>query len=189
MKNLSIFIFVFFIIKTDNLHAQGDKLSGIYERQLKVNINKDSVSISYLNVPDSISLAKVIQKLKPENYPLSILKKPVFDPFVDLTQNYESKIDEYEQLIKHYGTLDSIHMQKEERWKQLEALQNMRIEQCKTLNNDLLAINKEMSQQVTDMTKVAKEANKGKFWSSSWSAVLGGTAGFALGILIGVIVK
>jgi hypothetical protein len=173
----------------DNTHAQNEKTTGIYERQLKVSINKDSVSIAYLNVPDSIALARVIQKLKPENYPLSVIKKPVFDPFVDLTQNYESRLDEYEQLVRHYTVLDSIHQQKEERWKQLELLQTMRIDQCKTLNNDLLAINREMSQQVTDMTKVAKEANKGKFWNSGWSAVLGGTAGFALGILIGALVK
>jgi hypothetical protein len=189
MRKLLYVCVLVFIFKIEKTSAQNENTSGIYERQLKVHINKDSVSIAYLNVPDSFSLAKVIQKLKPENYPLSIIKKPVFDPFVDLTQQYESRIDEYEQLTRHYTVLDSIHMQKEERWKQLEVLQTMRIDQCKTLNNDLVAINREMSQQVMDLTKVAKDANKGKFWSSSWSAVLGGTAGFAIGILIGALVK
>jgi ElaB/YqjD/DUF883 family membrane-anchored ribosome-binding protein len=163
---------------------------GIFQKQGKFKISNDSTAtFEYLEIQDTGAFRRLTSRMRPENFPISVVKKPVFDPFVDLIQQYESQLDEYIQLEKYYITLDSINGRKMEELNQLNNLQSKRVDNYKLMADDLRASQKEMSDQLTQSLKIAKDCNSAKVRKQVWTAVLGGAVGFTVGALITFIAK
>ena len=192
MKNrpfVTLTIYLVSLLATPSVFCQ--KISdGLYQKQGKFKISNDSTAtFEYLEVQDTVAFKKLTQRMRPENFPISVIKKPVFDPFVDLVQQYESQLDEYMQLEKHYITLDSINGRKIEELNQLNVIQSKRVDNYKQMADDLRINNRELSEQLTQSLKIAKECNSAKIRKQLWTGVLGGAIGFTVGALITFIAK
>ena len=192
MKNLFfIFLFIGFtsLALTPSVFCQ--KLGeGIYQKQGDFKVSKDAtITYDYIEVLDTSAFRKLTARMRPENFPINIIKKPVFDPIVDLMVQYDSQLDEYVQLEKHYMTLDSINALKIAELVKLNDIQNKRVDNYKQMSEDLRVSNKDLNEQLTGALKIAKDCNNGKVRRQIWTGVLGGAVGFTVGALITLLVK
>ncbi len=169
---------------------QQSVINGVSSRKVNLLLKNDAVSFDYLEVRDTQAFRQLMTRLNnPANYPLSIVKKPVFDPLLKLIEDYDVEIDEYKQLDRHHVTLDSISQLKIGELVKLDALQNSRIENLKKLTDDLKDTNAQLSTQLDNALKVAKECNNGKVRKQLWTGVLGGAVGFSVATLIALLAR
>lgn len=186
---LILHFFLLILFAQGVVHAQDVELEdGIVQRQVKLNLGGDKTdTLTYLEVRDSAALDTLADLLGAENFPLSIIKKPVIDPFFDLILNYESQLDDYRQLEQHYKTLDGIQIEKINQVNQIIKLQNERVENYRLLSEDLRTTNKELSAQLDQALAVAKTCNNDKVKKQWRIAILGGAVGFSVASLIALI--
>lgn len=174
------------LVMLDHTILQAQRIDdGVFQRKVPINLsasNRDT--IRYLEIKDSVALIKLIKILRPENYPVSTIKKPVLDPFFDLILQYESQLDDYRQLDHHQNTLDSIQQMKIAELKQVIQLQEGRVANFIQLNKDLTEVNTQLNQQLNQALVIAKECNKGKVKKQWLTAILGAGVGFSLAGII-----
>lgn len=158
---------------------------GVFQRQARMSFHPGQTdTIRYFEVRDSAALFWLVSKIRPENYPLSIVKKPVIDPFFDLIQHYESQLNEYRALDKSNITLDSIQQLKIAQLEQLNQIQIKRVENYKQLSDDMSKANAQLSEQIKDALLIAKGCDQGKVRKRLWAAAVGAGIGFTLAGLI-----
>jgi len=158
---------------------------GVFLRNVPINLstgNRDT--IRYLEVKDSFALIRLIKVLRPENYPISTIKKPVLDPFFDLILQYEAQLDDYRLLDHHHLTLDTIQQTKITELKKVISLQEERVGNFKKLNEDLIQVNGQLNQQLNQALNIAKDCNKGKVRKQWLTAILGAGVGFSIAGII-----
>ena len=190
MKIVKYICLLGFIVSTMPLAQAQEPINGVASRKVNLLLKNDAVSFDYLEVRDTQAFRQLMTRLNnPANYPLSIVKKPVFDPLLSLIEDYDVELDEYKQLDKHQVTLDSISQLKIAQLVELDALQNKRIENLKKLTEDLKDTNGQLSVQLKNALDVAKECNNGKVRGKLWTGVLGGAVGFSVATLIALLAR
>ena len=168
--------------------AQGIVLDrGIILHKVKLSFSEDADSVSYTEVLDSAALRTFAERIDVRHFPVCVVKKPVVGPFINLVRNYGAQIEGYKLLEEHYKTLDTIQTEKLRQTEHLVALQKERVENYRSLSNDLLLTNKELSTQLDQALKVASDCNKGKVRKQWRMAILGGAVGFSVASLIAII--
>lgn len=161
---------------------------GIYQRKVSLRLTPVRTdTLRYLEVKDSNALKLTIELLEPSNYPLSIVKKPVMDPFFDLLQNYETQIDDCRQLENAFKTLDNIQQSKIRELVKLDSLQKERIKNYQYLVEEMRTTNINLSKQFNESVDIARKAYKAKVIKSVWAGVLGGAVGFSVAGLIALV--
>ena len=189
---LLIFLNVFFPVTNAQTLAADEKevVEGVFDKKANLLLNTDTIYFSYLEVRDSFAfrrLTKIIKK--PDNFPLSIVKKGVFDKYIALVQKYDGQVDQYEQLVKHYATLDTINQMKIKELVRLDSIQNKRVENFKNLSEELKSSNKEVNDQLKDALDIAKGINRGRVRRQLWTATIGGAVGFSVATLIALLTR
>ncbi|AEE48472.1 hypothetical protein [Haliscomenobacter hydrossis] len=183
---IKLYFMLLCLVMLDHTILQAQRIDdGVFQRKVPINLsasNRDT--IRYLEIKDSVALIKLIKILRPENYPVSTIKKPVLDPFFDLILQYESQLDDYRQLDHHQNTLDSIQQMKIAELKQVIQLQEGRVANFIQLNKDLTEVNTQLNQQLNQALVIAKECNKGKVKKQWLTAILGAGVGFSLAGII-----
>ena len=171
------------------LQAQSTQLEdGIMQHKVQLSFTGGKPdSVSYLEVRDSAAFQTLAELIDARHFPLCVVKKPVVGPFISLVQNYESQLDQYKLLEQHYKTLDTIQNDKLKQMEQLVALQKDRAENYRQLADDLTGTNKELSTQLDQALKTAKDCNNTKVKKQWRMAILGGAVGFSVASLIALI--
>lgn len=158
---------------------------GVVQRQVRLLLKPGQHdTLHYFEVRDSAALLWVAHNLRPENYPVSVVKKPVIDPFFDLIQHYEAQLDNYRILDRGNITLDSIQQLKIAQLERLNDIQNQRVANYKQLSDDMVAANTLLNGQLNQALDLAKGCNQGKVRKRLWSAAVGAGVGFTLAGLI-----
>lgn len=184
LTQLQRILLLFALFGHFTLQAQHNQM-GIIERSTTINLNaEDRDTIHYLEVKDSVALIRAIKLINSRNYPISIIKKPVLDPFFDLVMQYEAQLDEYRLLDHHQLILDSIQQIKITELKQIINIQEGRVANFKKLSEDLTDINTQLNGQLNQAMAVAKECNKGKVRRQWLTALLGAGVGFSVATII-----
>lgn len=187
MSHTSIFIcktLIVFLLAVPAVAGHSQKLAdGVFQRQVRFTLARDSVvTFSTYEVRDSAAFRAL--KIHETNFPVTIVKKPVVDPFFDLVLQYEAQLAEYQRLDKSYISLDSVQREKIVQLQRLTEIQNERVENYRKLADDMSSANAKISQQLNDALDLAKECNKGKVHKRLWAALVGGGVGFTLAGLI-----
>ena len=158
---------------------------GVVQRQVRLLLKpRQHDTLRYFEVRDSTALLWVARNLRPENYPVSVVKKPVIDPFFDLIQHYESQLDNYRILDRGNITLDSIQQLKIAQLERLNDIQVQRVANYKQLSDDMIASNALLNDQLNHALALAKDCNRGKVTKRLWAAAVGAGVGFTLAGLI-----
>lgn len=190
MKNLSavhltplaLLFVLFFFGETATAQILRD---GVVQRQVRLLLKPGQHdTLRYFEVRDSAALLWVGRNLRPENYPVSVVKKPVIDPFFDLVQHYESQLDNYRILDRGNITLDSIQQLKIDQLERLNDIQGLRVANYKQLSDDMIASNALLNDQLNHALDLAKDCNRGKVTKRLWAAAVGAGVGFTLAGLI-----
>ena len=178
------------VVSATHLAQAQNPINGVAERKVNLLLKSDAIMFDYLEVRDTQAFRQLMTKLNnPANYPLSIVKKPVFDPLLKMIEDYDAELDEYKQLDKHQVVLDGISQQKIAELVKLDSLQNKRIENFKNLTEELKSTNSQLSEQLKNALGVAKECNNGKVRKQLWTGVLGGAVGFSVATLIALLAR
>ena len=155
----------------------------MFQRQVRFTLAHDSVvTFSTYEVRDSTAFRAL--KIHEKNFPVTIIKKPVVDPFFDLVLQYEAQLSEYQKLDKGFVSLDSVQREKTVQLQRLTEIQGMRVENYKKLTEDMDSANAKLSQQLNEALDLAKACNKSKVSKRLWAALVGGGVGFTLAGLI-----
>lgn len=158
---------------------------GVVHRQVRLFLKPPQHdTLHYFEVRDSSALLWVARNIRPENYPISVVKKPAIDPFFDLIQHYEAQLDNYRMLDRGNVTLDSIQQLKIVQLERLNDIQNQRVANYKQLSDDMAVANSLLNRQLNDALDLAKDCNRGKVTKRLWSAAIGAGVGFTLAGLI-----
>lgn len=188
MKTVSIHIvlmLLFSLLTGHFVYAQDTELDrGIILHKIKLSFSDKADSVSYTEVQDSAAFRTLAEQIEVRHFPLCVVKKPVVGPFISLVQNYEAQLEGYKLLEQHYKTLDTIQNEKLKQMEQLVALQKERAENYRTLSDDLVKTNKELSTQLDQALSVAKDCNNTKVKKQWRMAILGGVVGFSVASLI-----
>ena len=161
------------------------KIEGVFDKKANLLLNKEAITFSYIEVRDTQAFRQLMQRLNnPSNYPLSIVKKPVFDPVIQLIQDQDAQLDHYQQIERHYITLDSINQQKIMQLVKLDSIQNKRVENFKHLSEELQMTNRQLSQKINESVEIAEKLNKGRVRKHVWTGLLGGAVGFSVATLV-----
>ncbi len=156
---------------------------GVFQRQVKFALSPDSSAhFSIYEVRDSMAFRTL--KIREANFPLTIVKKPVVDPFFDLVLQYEAQIMEHHNLQKGYTSLDSIQQQTILQLQRLNDIQGQRVANYKQLSDDMIASNALLNDQLNHALGLAKDCNRGKTTKRLWAAAVGAGVGFTLAGLI-----
>lgn len=145
------------------------------------------VYFNYYELKDSITLQNFAKKAKQSNFPVVVIKQPVFDPLLALFQNQEALVDSLLRLDKKNDELGATQQQKVKQLEQLVNLQQERAENYRTLTDDLCNTNKALSAQLDQALKVAKDCNNGKVRKQWLVGILGGAVGFSVAGLIALV--
>lgn len=167
--------------------AQADKKQdGVFERKTQFRMSGDSVvSFYFYEVRDSAALRNL--KIRSEHFPISILKKPVLDPFFDLVQGYEAQLFEYHNMDKQQRFIDSVQVLKIQKLEQLVELQKERVDNYRQLTDDLRQNNSQLSAQVNSAVNIAEKQQKNRRLKMIWTGILGGAVGFSVAGLIALV--
>jgi len=158
---------------------------GVVQRQVRLMLKPGQHdTLRYFEIRDSSALLWIAHKLRPENYPISVVKKPVIDPFFDLIQHYEAQLDNYRVLDRGNVTLDSIQQLKIAQLERLNDIQGQRVANYKQLSDDMAAANTLLNTQLNNALDLAKDCNRGKVTKRLWSAAVGAGIGFTVAGLI-----
>ena len=173
-------------------NAQGIMLDGgIIKNKVALSFSEGKTdSVTYFEIRDSAaftSLQNVIHPENAKNFPLCSVKMNVVGPFISLVQNYESQLDSYKNLEQQYKSLDTIQNNKLLQMEQLVNLQKERAANYQDLANNLRSSNAELSSQLDQALKVAKDCNNGKVRKQVLVAILGGAVGFSIASLIALV--
>ena len=176
-------------VPTDLIRAQ-NLMEGVVEKKVNLMLKTGPITFDYLEVRDTTAFKQLMLKLNhSSNYPLSIVKKPVFIPLIRLVHEYDDQINEYKQLDKHHITLDSINQLKITELVKLDSLQNKRIENFKNLTDEMRATNGQLNEQLTRSLVDLKNCNAGAVRKKLWPAILGGAVGFSVATLIALLAR
>lgn len=169
------------------LFGQADKKQdGVFERKTQFRMTGDSVvSFYFYEVRDSTAFRNL--KVKNEHFPVSILKKPVLDPFFDLVQGYEAQLFEYRNLDKQQRFVDSVQVLKIQKLEQVVALQKERVDNYRQLTDDLCQTNSQLSQQLNNAVNLTEKQQKNRRLKMVWTGILGGAVGFSVASLIALV--
>lgn len=176
----------YFFLCTLTLHSiQAQSLpEGVFQKQVYLHLDSTADTIVYLEVRDAAALKLLGDKLRPENYPISIIKKPVLDPFFELILQYESQLDDCQLLSHHYSTLDTIQQEKELELKKVIRLQEDRVNNYKKLNEDLSQANTQLNSLLSNTLEIAKDGTRHKVKKQWLTAILGAGVGFSIAGII-----
>ncbi|MBL7814632.1 MAG: hypothetical protein JNL70_06470 [Saprospiraceae bacterium] len=183
-----IALFCFLLLMGQTTQAQG--IIGVAERKVNLLLKGDAITFDYLEVRDTQAFRQLMQRLNnPSNYPLSIVKKPVFDPLLKLVEDYDAQLNEYKQLDKQHDVIDGINQEKIHQLVKLDSIQNKRIENFKNLTDEMRATNAQLNEQLTRSLADLKKCNDGKVRKHIWTGVLGGAVGFSVATLIALLAR
>ena len=180
---LSIGYFFLFTLTFHSVQAQSLP-EGVFQRQAYLHLDSTADTIVYLEVRDAVALKLLGDKLRPENYPISIIKKPVLDPFFELILQYESQLDDCQLLSHHFSTLDTIQQEKELELKKVIRLQEDRVNNYKKLNEDLSQANTQLNSLLSNTLEIAKDGTRHRVKKQWLVAVLGAGVGFSIAGII-----
>jgi hypothetical protein len=161
---------------------------GAVRRSGSFRLSLDStVFFNYYELKDSLALGKFAAKAKQTNFPVVVIKQPVFDPLLALFQNQEALVDSLLRIEEKYMALDDIQQEKVKQLEQLVAVQKERAENYRELSDTMCNTNKELSAQMDQALKVAKDCNNGKVRKQWLIGILGGAVGFSVAGLIALV--
>lgn len=172
--------------------AQGVVMDGgIVKNKVALSFSEGKKdSVTFFEIRDSTafsSLQSVIHPDNPKNFPLCVVKMNVVGPFISLVQNYESQLDSYKSLEQQYKELDTIQNKKIEQLNQIITLQETRANNYMELSNNLRGTNMELSTQLDNALKIAKDCNNGKVRKQVLVGIIGGAVGFSIASLIALV--
>lgn len=172
--------------------AQGIVLDGgIVKNKVALSFSEGKKdSVTYFEIRDSTafaSLQNVIRPDNPKNYPLCVVKMNVVGPFISLVQNYESQLESYKTLEQEYKDLDTIQQKKIAQLDQIIKLQETRADNYKALSENLRTTNNELSAQLDQSLKIAKDCNNSKVRKQVLVGIIGGAVGFSIASLIALV--
>lgn len=164
---------------------------GIFEKQAYFKLSADSLaSFSYYEIRDSAALRELAgKKHHPDNFPLIVVKRAVFNPFSDLIQRYEIQVDSLYALDKQNQALDRIQQLKMFEMNKLDILKDNRIENYKHLSEELSRTNESLNKQLNEALDIKTASNKPSIRKQIWAGILGGTAGFSLATIFFVLAR
>jgi catalase len=185
MKANKYYCIISFLFLTSHALNGQIKIDGIFEKKANLLLNKETIDFSYIEVRDTQAFRQLTQRLNnPSNYPLSIVKKPVFDPLIQLVQEQDAQLDHYQQVERHYITLDSINQQKIMQLIKLDSIQNKRVENFRQLSEELQTTNSQLSKKINEAVDLTEKANQGRLRKQVWTGFLGGAVGFSVATLV-----
>ncbi|MDX2070803.1 MAG: hypothetical protein SFV55_20405 [Haliscomenobacter sp.] len=180
---IGIGYFLLFILTINTPQAQSLP-KGVFQKEVYLHLDSTADTIVYLEVRDADALKLLGEKLLAENYPISIIKKPVLDPFFELILQYESQLDDCQLLSHHYSTLDSIQQEKELELKKVIRLQEDRVNNYKKLNEDLSQANTQLNSLLSNTLEIAKDGTRHRVKKQWLTAILGAGVGFSIAGII-----
>ena len=191
LENIFSAFFILFL-SAPLVNAQGIMLDGgIIKNKVALSFSEGKTdSVTYFEIRDSaayVSLGNIVRPDNPKNFPLCVVKMNVVGPFISLVQNYESQLDSYKSLEQHYKGLDTIQQQKIAQLDQIIKLQETRADNYKALSENLRTTNQELSAQLDQSLKIAKDCNNSKVRKQLLVGVIGGAVGFSIASLIALV--
>ncbi|WP_421795228.1 hypothetical protein [Haliscomenobacter sp.] len=180
---IGYFLLFLFSICTAQAQSQSPP-KGVFPKQFHLKRDSTTDTIDYLEVHDANALKLLGEKLLAENYPISIIKKPVLDPFFELILQYESQLDDCELLSHHHSILDTIQQEKELELKKVIRLQEERVNNYKKLNEDLSQANTQLNSLLSNTLEIAKDGTRHRVKKQWLTAVLGAGVGFSIAGII-----
>ena len=154
--------------------------------------DSSSVELPYLEIPSQEALLQLAEELLPDtvennSYPLIVLEKSVFLPGIRLVKGLELQLLNYELKDKEWQILDSINNEEIAVLKEIAQIERQRVDVQKEANKDLNEQIQNLSEQLKLSTELTETSLKGRTRKNIYIGVLGGIFGFSLGAILGIL--